>query len=89
MLGISTLLNAAYFLPVLYRAWFRAPEHTPQRDHRATQIGYRRGGQEANWMLLAPSLITALLVILAGMLASIPWSPLSWATIIALGGFRP
>ena len=89
VLGISTLLNAAYFLPVLYRVWFRAPEHTPRRDHRAAQIGYRRGGREANALLLAPTLITALLVLMAGILANAPWSPLSWATIIALGGFRP
>lgn len=89
VLGVSTLLNAAYFLPVLYRVWFRTPEHTPLRDNRASQINYRRGGQEANWMLLVPSLITALLVLLAGIMANAPWSPLSWATIIALGGFRP
>jgi NADH:ubiquinone oxidoreductase subunit 2 (subunit N) len=34
VLGASSLLNAAYFLPILYRAWFNAPpEHWPA-EHR-------------------------------------------------------
>ena len=88
ILAASTLLNAAYFLPVLYRAWFMPPQIEPRRERRAAQAGYRRRGQEANWMLLVPSLVTALLVVLAGLLANAPWSPLAWATIIALGGLR-
>ncbi|MEE4173697.1 MAG: monovalent cation/H+ antiporter subunit D family protein [Xanthomonadales bacterium] len=29
----STVLNAAYFLPIIYRAWFRAESTPPSRDH--------------------------------------------------------
>jgi len=29
----STLLNAAYFLPIVYRAWFRRESRAPARDH--------------------------------------------------------
>lgn len=89
VLGASTLLNAAYFLPVLYRVWFMDPEPQPRRERAAAQAGHRRGGQEANLMLLIPSLITALLVLVAGLLAAAPWSPLSWAGFIARGGFFP
>ena len=89
ILGASTLLNAAYFLPVLHRVWWCSPEHLRQQDRKGSQISYHRGGQEANLMLLVPSLVTALLVLLSGILANAPFSPLSWATIIALGGFRP
>ena len=88
ILVVSTLLNAAYFLPVLYQAWFREGEQHPGRERAAAQAGYRRGGQETNWMLLAPTLITALLVIAAGLLAGSAWSPLSWAALIASGGLR-
>ncbi|ADH87021.1 complex I subunit 5 family protein [Desulfurivibrio alkaliphilus] len=87
ILAISTLLNAAYFLPVVHRIWFKEPLLRPERERRATQAGHRRGGQEANNMLLIPSLITALLVIIAGLLAAAPASPLSWAKFIVGGGF--
>ena len=52
VLGASSLLNAAYFLPILYRAWFNAPpEHWPA-EHRV-------GTWDTHWMLLLPPLVTA------------------------------
>ena len=69
----SSLLNAAYFLPMLHRAWFvdpaaRAPDG----------LAHRRIG----WMLAAPPLATACLVLIAGGLANAPFSPLEWTRFI-------
>lgn len=70
LLAGSSLLNAAYFLPILHRAWFRDPPEgaTPKR-----RIG---------WMLALPPAITASLVIAAGLLANAPFSPLGWTRFI-------
>lgn len=76
VLAGSSLLNAAYFLPILQRAWFRAP---PDRwpDER------RFNGAETTWVLLLPPVVTALLALGAGLIASAPFSPLAWARLIA------
>jgi len=72
----STLLNAAYFLPILYRAWFcPAPAQWPKER--------KSGRWETDWLLLVPPLITAALSLLAGLLAGAPFSPLEWAALIA------
>jgi multicomponent Na+:H+ antiporter subunit D len=76
VLAASTLLNAAYFLPVLYAAWF-VPAGPVARD-RAERIG-----PETGWMLLAPALATAAMTIGFGLLASTPFSPYDWARLIA------
>lgn len=69
----SSLLNAVYFLPMLHRAWFRdaAPEG-------AGAPGRPRIG----WMLAAPPVTTAVLVLVAGSFASAPFSPLEWTRFI-------
>jgi len=72
----STLLNACYFLPVLHRIWFVEP----CRDWPPSTL---RGGRETTWALLAPPLITAILVILLGVFAHSVGSPLSWVELIA------
>lgn len=77
VLVISTLLNAAYFLPILHRLWFREP-----RADWPYEQG-RRGRFECSLALLLPPLITAALVVLLGVLASLPMSPLSWALFMA------
>ncbi len=66
----STLLNAAYFLPILARAWIN------EAPADAT-VG------EAPAMLLWPAIITALFAGGAGFLAGMPWSPLYWVEFIA------
>ena len=71
VLLVSSLLNACYFLPILYRLWFKPlPE--------AVRPMSRRLG----WMLLAPPAVTATLVILAGLLANAPFAPLGWTEFI-------
>jgi multicomponent Na+:H+ antiporter subunit D len=82
VLGASSLLNAAYFLPILYRAWFLpAPAAWPS-EHAS-------GGWETNWMLLIPPLFTASLVVLAGVFAESPYSPLAWAWHISGREYAP
>jgi len=66
----STVLNAMYFLPLLHRAWFR-----PAADGRHDR-------QEAPMGMLLPTLFTGLVALAAGVLAGLPLSPLSWATLI-------
>jgi multicomponent Na+:H+ antiporter subunit D len=71
LLAGSSLMNAAYFLPILHRAWFRPPPETPAP-------GLRRIG----WMLAVPPAITAGLILAAGLLANAPFSPLGWTRFI-------
>jgi len=76
VLAGSSLLNAAYFLPILHRAWFQEPPDTwPEERHF--------GRKETAWALLLPPVVTALMALGAGMLASAPFSPLGWAELIA------
>lgn len=82
VLLLSAMLNAAYFLPLLWRGWFAEPSSWPE-DRWAGQR------QESHWMLLWPPLVTALLSILAGILAGAPYSPLSWAEFIIQSEFMP
>jgi multicomponent Na+:H+ antiporter subunit D len=72
----STLLNACYFLPVLHRVWFVEP----RQDWPPSTL---RGGRETIWALLAPPLITALLIVLLGIFAHSFGSPLYWVELIA------
>jgi multicomponent Na+:H+ antiporter subunit D len=70
LLAGSSVLNAAYFLPILHRAWFRDP---PEGAAPKRRIG---------WMLALPPAITASLVVAAGLLANAPFSPLGWTRFI-------
>lgn len=72
----SSLLNAAYFLPVIRTAWF---------DDAASGEWTDRGGGfrlEGEARLLVPTLITAGLVVAAGVLGGMMWSPLGWVELI-------
>ncbi len=53
VMGGSTALNAAYFLPIVFRAFFRAEDQAPARDHR-----------EAPWPMVAALVFTAAATIL-------------------------
>ncbi|OGB32376.1 MAG: NADH dehydrogenase [Burkholderiales bacterium RIFCSPLOWO2_12_FULL_61_40] len=78
ILWISTLLNAAYFLPILWRCWFqKTPAAWPAENILA------RGWRETKWLLLLPPLATAGATLAAGLFADLPWSPLAWAQLIA------
>jgi multicomponent Na+:H+ antiporter subunit D len=50
---LSTVLNAAYFLPIVYMAWFMREEEAPAKDHG-----------EAPWPAVLALAITAFLTIL-------------------------
>jgi multicomponent Na+:H+ antiporter subunit D len=80
VLVASSLLNAAYFLPILHRLWFRSgPEH----GHGDWPDERRLGRLETSGWLLWPTLATAAFSLLAGLLASMPFSPLEWAARVA------
>ena len=76
VLVASSLLNAAYFLPAIARAWF-APGEAP----RQPELGAER--RALSWWLLAPPVATAASVLVFGLLAGMPLSPLSLAALIA------
>jgi multicomponent Na+:H+ antiporter subunit D len=63
----SSLLNAAYWLPILHMAWFRAPGAGEPR------------AREAELLLLAPTLISAAYVVLLGVTMRVPGMPFSLA----------
>jgi multicomponent Na+:H+ antiporter subunit D len=82
VLVTSSLLNAAYFLPVLYRIWF-----AQQRgDWPATNFERWR---DTHPLLLGPALATALLSIAAGLFAAAPFSPLYWAEVVVSREYLP
>ncbi|KAB7627476.1 proton-conducting transporter membrane subunit [Alkalilimnicola sp. S0819] len=76
VLLLSSLLNAAYFLPIIHRAWFLPPEGSwPQEAASPGRLETAPG-------LLWPALITAALTVLFGLFAGSALSPLHWATFI-------
>lgn len=81
VLAGSSLLNAAYFLPILYIAWFKPQQHPWPEQH-----GHHR--YETALALLIPPLFTAASALLVGLLASVPFSPLEWAQLIAQREYR-
>jgi multicomponent Na+:H+ antiporter subunit D len=76
LLMLSATLNAIYFLPILYRAWFLRPAH----PFPASQ---RHLGLEVGLMMLIPPVTTAVLTLLIGLFANAPISPLQWARLTA------
>jgi multicomponent Na+:H+ antiporter subunit D len=79
VLAASSLLNAAYFLPLLHRAWLRPP---------AEGEGPPEGGEGSAW-LIGPALITSAVAVIAGALAGLPLSPLGWAEFIVEENYGP
>lgn len=70
----SSLLNAAYFLPMLYRAWLKpSPENQTSREVLAST---------RTWLLILPGAFTAAAALGAGLFAGFELSPLGWATLI-------
>jgi len=76
VLLLSSVLNAGYFLPILYRAWL-LPVAGPWPDER------KLGPFETRLGLLLPPLITAAFALAAGLFASMTFSPQEWAQLIA------
>jgi multicomponent Na+:H+ antiporter subunit D len=82
VLVASSVLNAAYFLPILHRIWFRA-QRAPWPDER-----FRMHRDTHPW-LLVPTLATAAFSVGAGLLAGMPYSPLYWAEVVVLREYLP
>jgi multicomponent Na+:H+ antiporter subunit D len=77
VLAVSTVLNAAYFLPILIRGWFGDPP-----DAAVTALR-----TEARGLLLGPLVVTAALSIGVGLFAAFELSPLGLASRIAERGY--
>ena len=82
VLIVSSLLNAAYFLPVLRVVWFEDPPEAWPAERSF-------GRSETSLMLLLPTLSTAFSALAVGLLASMPLSPLQWASLVASLEYRP
>ena len=79
----SSVLNAAYFLPVLARIWLYAPQpRWPDEHIPAARF-------ETHAALLWPPVFTAALALAAGLFAGAPYSPLEWAQLIAAREYWP
>jgi multicomponent Na+:H+ antiporter subunit D len=82
VLAGSSVLNAAYFLPILRAAWFEPPP-----DEWPHERSF--GRKETAWMLLLPPLATAVAVLAWGLFASMPGTPLDWVQFIAARKYAP
>jgi multicomponent Na+:H+ antiporter subunit D len=78
ILAASSLLNAAYFLPIIVSAWLGKQREPWPADRR-------RGRLETHWMLLLPPVVTAFIVLLVGSIANAQFSPLAWVRFIVRG----
>ncbi|MEE4331816.1 MAG: proton-conducting transporter membrane subunit [Wenzhouxiangella sp.] len=76
VLAASTLLNAAYFLPLLYRIWFVEATTDDPVDERPLGI-------------VAPAVLTGLAAIAVGLFAGSALSPLGWASLIVENNYLP
>lgn len=82
VLILSSFLNAVYFLPAVYAAWFRPPDGRPPAVRRF-------GSLETRITLLGPPLVTGFLIVATGLLADMPFSPLDWAKLIVAREYGP
>ncbi|NYS25658.1 monovalent cation/H+ antiporter subunit D family protein [Rhodobacteraceae bacterium 2376] len=73
----SSLLNAIYFLPMLYRAWFLEADRPAESPPPGTP-----GRPRIGWMLALPPIATAAMVVFAGAFANAPFSPLDWTRFV-------
>ncbi len=87
VLAGSSVLNAIYFFPLIYRAWFTAPDDENEKNldkhchkNNEKQKTFRL---EAHWMMLLPPIVTIMFSILAGLFANSQYSALSWSKLIA------
>jgi len=78
VLAASSLLNAAYCLPILTSAWFGQQTEPWPEDRKHYRL-------ETSWMILVPPLITAFIVLAVGAVANAQFSPLAWVRFIVRG----
>ncbi|MFQ5949595.1 MAG: monovalent cation/H+ antiporter subunit D family protein [Nitrospiria bacterium] len=78
----STLLNAAYFVPIVYRAFFKAPSeegaHEIGHENVAHAVAGDKDGddgshkiQEVSYFIVAPLMLTAIISLILGMFPDI------------------
>jgi multicomponent Na+:H+ antiporter subunit D len=72
VLLVSALLSAAYFLPIIYVAFFQW--EGDESEHPTMQWG-----KETAWEMLVPIIILAILVIVVGIWVGVPGFPYSFA----------
>jgi multicomponent Na+:H+ antiporter subunit D len=77
VLAVSTLLNACYFIPIITSSWFG--QHSGGSWPAERDFGHL----ETHWMLLLPPIITAIIVVVVGVIANAQFSPLAWVRFIA------
>ena len=65
---VSTLLNAAYFLPIVFRAFFRDPPAMAAADPHAHESG------EAPWPMVLALLVTAAATIILFFWPNVPFA---------------
>ena len=73
VLVLSAALNCAYFLPLVFRIW--SPQPATATDIPPLTRSFH--------VMLWPAVVTAVLVIWAGLFASMPFAPLDFAWLIA------
>jgi len=71
-------MNGWYFLPILVRAWF-GKQQGPWPEEMYS------GRYETKLMLLVPPLVTAFIVLAAGLIANAQISPLAWVRLLSGG----
>ena len=82
LLAASSVLNAMYFLPILYGAWFDAPPSNWPKERTFPHA-------ETSLLLLLPTLFTAAAALAVGLFASTPYSPLEWAQLVTERQYSP
>jgi multicomponent Na+:H+ antiporter subunit D len=82
VLVASSVLNALYFLPILYSAWLEAPPANWPEERLFPRA-------ETSLVLLLPTLFTAAAALAVGLFASAPYSPLEWAQLITEQQYSP
>jgi multicomponent Na+:H+ antiporter subunit D len=83
----STVLNAAYFLPIIATIWTSPTPVTDSATTDAFPAPVRRSGWEAPASLLLPAVATAVLVIGFGVTAGWDYSPWLLAQIVGEGAW--
>ena len=78
VLWTSSILNAAYFLPILWRTWF-----SPLPDTWPNESIPAQPWRETSWLLVLPPLVTGAVTIAVSVFATHDISPLAWAQLIA------
>jgi multicomponent Na+:H+ antiporter subunit D len=75
VIGLSALLNSAYFLPILYRIWFKEPLYEKQKRSKYSFL-------EGEPLLILPLVSTALLSLFFGIFSLSDVSALGWVKLL-------